>query len=229
VTSFDVKRKRPWWLGWIPAVVLLVIIGGVATATILLINAGLGSPAPKPTEGQVTDLNWSIFTPEGLDYIDRTREVRIDLSSTPVAAEPLGLEADGSLTIGPKNNGDVQLDYYLIVNGGGQSPGGDKFTMSQLTIDTASGVVTSVHGPLTETLNFRQTLDKLLAKAELFGWDTSGVAAIYQQVEDAVRAGDPYEFTFGPADRLGVPIAATASCDPGGYCLVEYAVTPTVR
>jgi hypothetical protein len=26
-----------------------------------------------------------------------------------------------------------------------------------------------------------------------------------------------------------VPIAATPRCEPSGYCLVEYAVTPSVR
>lgn len=229
MTSFDVKRKRPWWVSWLPAAIILVIIVVVAIVTVGLVQGGLGKPAPKPTEGQVTELNWSSFTDEGLAYIDSTRELRIDLSRPPVEAKPLGLADDGTVTIGPKDNGDVQLDYYLIVNGGGQAPGGDKFTMSQVTIDTDGGLVTSVHGQLSEVLNFRQSLDKLLGKAEQFGWDTSGVDAIFAMVEAATRAGEPYEFSFGPADRVGVPISATASCEPSGYCVIEYAATPAIR
>lgn len=224
-----VGRKRPWWLSWIPATVLVVIIVGVAVTTSLLVGGGLGRPVAQPTDGQVTDKNWSIFTPEGLAYIDKSRNVRIDFSRGPADAAALGLDPDGSLTIGPKDNGDTALDYYLIVNGGGQGQGGDKFTVSQLTITTTGGFVSRVSAPLSEVLNFRNTLAKLEKKAALFGWDTSGEAAIYDKVEQASRDNVPYSFTFGPADAVGVPISATANCDTSGYCVVEYDVLPAVR
>jgi hypothetical protein len=227
--SLEIKKKRPWWLGWIPATVLLVIIVTIVTVTAVLVSHGLGAPVPKPTAGQVTTKNWSIFTPAGLAYIDATRQVRIDFSHAPVDAAELGLDPDGSITIGPKDNGDITLDYYLIVNGGAPGQGGDKFTVSQMTIETEGGVVSRVSAPLSEVLNFRQTLDKLTQKAALFGWDTSGTDAIFRKVEQATRDGVPYEFTFGPADAVGVPVAATASCDPSGYCILEYVVTPAVR
>ena len=223
------KRKRPWWFGWIPAIVLALLSLATGVTALLLVQGGLGAPAPRPTEGQVTDLNWSVFTPDGLDYVDSTREVRIDLSSPPVAASALGLEPDDSLTIGPKFTGDTVLDYYLIVNGAGESPGGDKFTVSELTVDTENGEVTAVRAPLSEVLGFRPTLQKLLGTADVYGWDTSGVDAIYDLVGAATEAGEGYEFGFGPADRLGFAITGTASCDAGGYCVVEYVMTPAVR
>jgi hypothetical protein len=227
--SLEMKRKRPWWLGWLPATILSVLIVGTIITTTVLVSRGLGAPLGDPTNGQVTDKNWSIFTPEGLAYIDASRQVRIDFSRGPVDAAALGLDPDDSITIGPKDNGDVTLDYYLIVNGGAPGQGGDKFTVSQLTIETAGGVISRVSAPLSEVLNFRQTLDKLTKKAQLFGWDVSGTDAIFAQVEQATRDGVAYSFTFGPADAVGVPVAATASCDPTGYCLVEYDVTPAVR
>lgn len=207
---------------------LLVIIGGVITGSILFVRYGTWGPAPKPTEGQVTDLNWSIFTDEGLAYIDRSREVRIDFSDAPVAAEPLGLPEEGELTIGPKSSGDVELDYGLIVSGGGEGPGGAKFIVTQLTITTADGVIESVRAPLREVVNFRETLAALQERAEVFGWHVD-TDIIFEQVEQATKAGEPYTIQFGPGDRVGVPISATASCDPSGYCLVEYEVTPAVR
>jgi hypothetical protein len=225
----DVRRKRPWWLGWIPAGILAVLIAGTVVTTSILVSNGLGRPVPQATQGQVTDKNWSTFTAEGLAYIDASRNVRIDFARAPVDAASLGLPANGSITIGPKDNGDVTLDYYLIVNGGAPGQGGDKFTVSQLTIETTDGVVSRVSAPLSEVLNFRQTLAKLTAKAELFGWDTSGTDAIFAQVEQATRDKVPYSFTFGPADAVGVPVSATATCDTSGYCVVEYDVTPAVR
>jgi hypothetical protein len=216
-------------LGWIPSVVLAVIVVGVIVTSSVLLGSGLGKPAPSPTVGQVTDLNWSSFSPEGLDYISRTREVRIDLSDAPVDAAPLGLPDDGTVELAPIDNIDVVLHYSLIINGGGEDPGGDKFVVSSIAVETAGGMITHVRAPLSDEVNFRQTLDALEAKAELFGWDTSGRQAIFDRVEAATRAGEPYEFGFGPADRMGVPVSATASCDPTGYCVVEYDVTPSVR
>jgi len=220
------KRKV---FGWIPSVVLAVgVVAVVATAATLL-NSGLGQPAPPPTLGQVTDLNWSSFSDDGLLYIASTRDVRIDLSNAPVDAAAVGLPADDTVVLAPIDNLDVVLDYSLIINGGGESPGGDKFVVSSIEIETADGVVTHVRALLSEQLTFRQTLAALQAKAELFGWDTSSEQQIFDTVEAATRAGQPYSFTFGPADRMGVPVAATASCDPSGYCMVEYDVAPRVR
>ncbi|MCY7412573.1 MAG: hypothetical protein LH471_05990 [Salinibacterium sp.] len=220
------KRKV---FAWIPTIILSVgVIAVIATAAVLL-NSGLGQPAPRPTLGQVTDLNWSSFSNEGLAYIARTREVRFDLSDAPVDAAALGLPADDVVVLAPIDNLDVVLDYSLIIMGGGDGPGGEKFVVSSIEIETAGGVITHVRAPLSEQLNFRQSLSALEAKAELFGWDTSGVPEIFDRVEAATRAGEPYSFTFGPADRIGVPVAAKAFCDPTGYCVLEYDVTPSVR
>ena len=222
-------KKRKWWLGWLPAIVLVVILAGVGVATSVLLQGGLGKPAPKPTEGQVTDLNWSTFTKDGLEYIARTRQVRIDMSKQPVDAAALGLAPDDTLVLEEITTGDTFLDYDLIINGGGEGAGGGRFVVSTITIETADGVVTHVRAPLRDVVNFRQTLTKLLDKADLWGWDVSGVDAIYASVEQATRDGVPYEFTFGPADKAGVPVSATARCDTTGYCVVEYDVAPNVR
>lgn len=227
----ELKRKRPAWFGWLPAVALLLIIVGVAVTTILLVNNGLGAtgPKPKPTTGQVTELNWSSFTEEGLEYIESTREVRIDFAKQPTDATAIGLPADGSITIGPYLTGDTRLDYSLIVNGAGEGPGGAKFIVSEMTIETADGVITEVRAPLSYADGFRNTLGYLLERGEVFGWDTSNTDAIYDQVNQAIRDGVGYSFTFGPGDRVGVPIAATANCGSDSYCVVEYTVTPAVR
>ncbi|MEQ1737402.1 MAG: hypothetical protein ABL886_13485 [Rhodoglobus sp.] len=221
-------KKHPL-LGWIPAVALSLAVVAVLVTTGVLLSGGLGAPVPKPTEGQVTDLNWSSFSEEGLAYIAASRQVRIDLSNQPADAAAIGLAPNDSLVLEPILNLDTQLDYDLIINGGGEGPGGARFIVTEISIVTENGVITRVTAPLREVLNFRQTLNYLVAQATIFGWDTSGVDAIFQTAEDATRAGEPYEFTLGPADRTGVEFSATAECDPSGFCLVRYDVTPRVR
>jgi hypothetical protein len=140
-----VNRKGPWWLTWLPAAILTLTIVGIIVASIVLRNNGLGDPAPAPTTGQVTNLNWSSFTPEGLDYIETSRDVRIDLSDGAPDAAPLGLDDDATLTIGPSENLDTDNDYYLVVNGGGEGHGGFKFTVSDLSLLTQAGRLESIH------------------------------------------------------------------------------------
>lgn len=219
--------RRPAWVGWIPAAVLLVLIAGVGVTVVLLFRGGIAEPAPAPTAGQVDERNWSVFTEEGVAYIDRTRVPRIDLSNPPVQAGPLGLPADGTLTVGPLDNGDVQLDYRLILNGGGELPGGMSITATQFTLTTADGVLRSIVAPTREAFPFRSVLDDLASRADDFGWQVDE-ASILATAGDATRAGTPFEFTVGPAERVGMGVAATVSCEGGG-CRVAYTVTPRVR
>ena len=222
------KRKRSWWFGWIPAIALIVVIGGVIVATAVLINGGLAAPQPKPTLGQVTDLNWSSFSAEGLAYIERSRDVRIDLSRGPAMASGLGLADDAVLTIGPSDNFDTDNEYYLIVNGGGEGYGGAKFTAGQVSITTADGIVALIRTQALASVPFRNAYNELLGEVDKFGWPEPDTDALFAQVEQATRDGVPHEFSFGPGDRLGMIVTGTARCEPTGFCIVEYEVAPPI-
>ncbi|MGX5679823.1 hypothetical protein [Schumannella luteola] len=217
-------RKRPW-LAWLPAVILSVVIVGVLVVAGVLIRGGLGQPTPKPTEGQVTELNWSSFTEAGLEYIRSSRDVRIDLSRPPVEAAPIGLEPDATLVLERIDNLDVQLDYDLILNGGGEGAGGLRLTASEIRITTVGGLLTSVEADLVDVLPFRQALDRFERESESFGWSLDR-DAIFAMVEEATRAGEPYEVTAGPSDRVGLTLSATAFCDTSGYCALTYTAAP---
>lgn len=220
--------KRPAWVGWIPAGILTLAIVGVAVTASVLIGSGLGGPAPRPTDGQVTDLNWSSFTEEGLEYIATSRKIRIDLSRPPAEAKPLGLDGDTVVTFDPIDKLDTELYYDLIVNGAGEYPGGIRFTASHVEVETRDGQVVAVRGVFSEPFSFRDALDHLEKQAATFGW-TYDLDAIFADVKDAVESGRDYEVTFGPNSRVGVNVEGTISCGVDGYCTVEYEMTPSVR
>lgn len=223
------RRKRPWWFGWIPAAVLVVLIVGVGVIVVSIQGSDLGKPLPKPTLGQVTELNWSSFTQEGLDYIDRSRDVRIDLSRAPVDAAALGLPDDGTTTIGPSDYGDRDNDYYVIISGGGEGYGGTKLTVSELTITTQGGLVTGLSAPVSGELPFRNALALLQDNVDEFGWNPLNATGIFNDWVAATSAGDTYSFAVGPGARLGFSITGVTTCRPQSLCAVEYEVTPTVR
>ncbi len=229
MTGFDVKRKRPWWFAWIPAFVLVLLIGAVATTVVLVQRSDIGKPLPKPTVGQVTELNWSSFTKEGLAYIDRSRNVRIDLSKPPVDASALGLPDDGTTTIGPTDYGDRDNDYYVIVSGGGEGHGGTKLTVTQLDITTEGGLVTGLAASEIDALPFRNALALLQGEVDEFGWAPIDSAAVFNDWVDTTGAGNRYEFATGAGTRLGFSIVGTVTCEPQSVCAVRYDVAPTVR
>lgn len=222
------NRKHGRWFRWLPAIILSVVIVASLIVGFILVRGGLGAPVPRPTEGQVSDLNWSSFTVEGLDYIERSRDIRMDLSDKAEDAVALGLPANGTTVIGPHPEG---LEYKFIFNGGGEGPGGDKLIITQLTITTVDGLITEIEAPIfvQKPENFRETVNGFLKQSELFGWDMSGLDALYDRVGEATQNGEDYEFSFGPADLIGVPVSATAQCDVAGSCFVTYFISPGLR
>jgi hypothetical protein len=209
-----------------PAIILCVVIIASLITGFILVRGGLGAPAPAPTEGQVSELNWSSFTEEGLEYIQRSREIRIDLSDHAEDAVALGLPANGTTVIGPHPEG---LEYKFTFNGGGAGLGGDKLIVTQVTITTVDGLITEIVAPIAQVDNFRTTLAGFDKQSELFGWDMSFVDELYDRVNQATKDGVGYDFTVGPADLVGVPVSANAQCDVGGFCVVTYFISPGLR
>ena len=145
MTTTTPRRKRSRWITWLPAIILCVVIIASLVTGFILVRGGLGAPVSRPTEGQVSDLNWSTFTEEGLDYIQRSREIRIDFSDNAEDAVALGLPANGTTVIGPHPEG---LEYKFTFNGGGAGQGGDKLIVTQLTITTVDGLITEITAPI---------------------------------------------------------------------------------
>lgn len=218
----ELRTLRWRRMQWIPTIALSAIAVGV-TAGVLVMN-GLGAPPPVPEADQVTESGQSLFTERGLEHIDRTRRVSIDLSEAPVQAEPLGLPASGAVLIGPHDS----LDHYLSFYGGGADPGGARLVVSTVTIVTQDGVITSVFAPLVEVRRFHDTMIFLRAEAATYGWTVPDRYTVVEGMQQATEDEVPYELQVEPGDSLGVPVFATALCYPEGGCTLKYELAPRV-
>lgn len=221
-------RKKSPWKTWLPTAILGVAIVGIVGTAMVLLNNGLAEPAGPADEDQVTDLNWSKFDDRGLEYVSASRLVRIDMSQPPISASELGLPDDGVLEIEPVDNVDVTLDYKLILRTGGEEPGGVGLAVTRFELETAGGELVEVRAEPRGSFPFRDALATLQGEAELYGWDTSSTDQIFQDVEAAIRAGEGFSFSFGPAGRLGAQFTGTATCDPSAYCQLTYTATPSM-
>ena len=225
--AMDDRRRRALIRTWLPTAIIVAIIVGVVVTTAVLLGNGLGAPAPAPTVGQVTEERRSAFTDAGLDYIARTRVVRIDLSEPPVAAAPLGLPDDGEVVLPVIATGDTELDYVLKVYGGGGDPGGMTIPATTVTIRSADGTVAAVEASTRGVRPFRDVLASLVRRADVLGWPAGEQERVLAEVASDTEAGRPFSFVVGPGDRLGFQVSARLDCGVDGYCGTTWLIAPT--
>ena len=215
---------RPEWVRWIPAAVLLVIIVGAVLVAAIMGPRLAAGPGPAGDD-QVTDLNWSVFTEQGLRYIDDARTPRIDLSSPPVDAVELGLPGDGSLTVGPHPTG---LDYRLVLIATETEPNGALFTTPQFTVTTSGGQLASVRVEERGSLTFTDAFLAVSERVPDLGFTAPAARDLAQAISDARESGRPEAVRSDTGSSAGMDVVADVTCFGAGFCQVSYLVTPAV-
>ncbi len=215
---------RPEWVRWIPAVILSIIMLGVVLFALIAGPRIAAGPGPAQ-DGQVTDLNWSVFTEDGLQFIESARTPRIDLSSPPVDAVELGLPADGSLTVGPHQTG---LDYRLVLIATDGEPNGALFTTPQFTVNSAAGRLESVRVEERGAFTFSETFVAVSERSSDFGYTPPTSRQLAQSVTDARESGSPSVLRTDRGIAAGMGVVAETTCFGGGFCQLSFIVTPAV-
>jgi hypothetical protein len=215
---------RPEWVRWIPAVVLSIIIVGAGAFAVIAGPRIAAGPGPAETD-QVTDLNWSVFTEEGLRFIDSARTPRIDLSASPVDAAELGLPSDGALTVGPH---PTDLDYRLVLIATDDEPNGALFTTPQFTVNTAGGRLESIRVDTRFANTFSQTFLAVSERAPDLGYTPPTSNRLAQAVTDARESGRPEVVRTDQGRDAGIGVVAEVTCFGAGLCQLSYVVTPAV-
>jgi len=220
----DLNPHRPEWVRWVPAVVLSVFMVGIVLFVLIAGPRIAAGPGPAETD-QVTDLNWSVFTDDGLAYIESARTPRIDLSSPPVDAAPLGLPAAGSFTVGPHI---TNLDYRLVLIATADEPNGALFTTPQFTITTSGGRLQSVRVDERGALDFRETYLLVAERSVDLGFTPPPSNSLAAAVSEARESGEPAVVRSNRGLATGMGVTAEVVCFGAGFCQVSYIVTPAV-
>lgn len=219
----DFSSRTPAWVRWIPAVVLAIVI---VVAAVFALNEGPRLQAgPGPAESnEVDDLNFSVFTDEGLGFIDAQRIPRLDLREPPVETEPLGLPADGELAIGPHPQ---DLDYRLVLLASG-GDGGARFTTASFTIATEGGAIRELRvQPAREVAAgaFRDIEAYLVESADRFGYPAVEQGTLLDLVLAAQESGQPETTTTGMGDAIGLPTRIEVTCSGDAICAATIVIT----
>lgn len=220
----DEFSRRPEWVKWMPAALLSAIMLGVVAFGIFGLPEVASGPGPAETD-QVNDLNWSVFTDEGLAYIESARTPRIDFSTPPVNASSLGLPVEGSLTVGPHA---TDLDYRLVLIATDEQPNGALFTTPLFTITTSDDRIESVRIDERGAFDFRETYLLLAERSVAYGYTPPSATSLAAAVSEARDSGEPVSVRSNRGLTTGMPITAEAVCFGAGFCAVSYVVTPAV-
>lgn len=225
----DLKPHRRWpWLAWVPAVVLsLLILGAVLVALVYVPQFADGPPPPEP--GQVDDRNFSVFTEEGLEFIERERLPRINLADPPVEAAALGLPDDGTLTIGPHPQ---NLFYRLVLLVPGDEAQGVRFSTDVFTLVTEGGALTRIEvQPASFDAwagGYREVQGFVAARGAQYGFDAPTQQDLLELVLDAQETGSDGVIVTEAGTSLGLPISAEIVCGASAVCFSTFIVTPPV-
>lgn len=219
----DFPSRVPAWVKWIPAVVLAIVI------TIVIVFAATEGPrlaqGPGPAEtNEVDDLNFSVFTEEGLGYIDEQRIPRLDLRDPPVETEPLGLPADGELVVGPHPQ---NLDYRLVLLADG-GDGGARFTTATFTIATEAGAARELRiEPPREfaVAPFREIEAFAIESAGRFGYTPPEVGTLLDLVLAAQQSGQPETTSTATGEQIGLPARLEITCGGDAFCAATIVVS----
>lgn len=207
---------------WIPAVVLSLLIAAVVAFAVIGGPRLAAGPGPAETD-EVDELNFSVFTAEGRAFIDEQRIPRVDLREPPVETDPLGLPADGELTIGPHPQG---LDYRLVL----LAPGGDggaRFTTTNFSIATEAGAVRELRiQPPREVAagTFRDIEAFAVESAQRFGYAPIASGTLLELVLASQASGQPETTATEAGDRIGLPTRLEITCTGDAFCGATFVI-----
>lgn len=208
-------RRRKLIRSWIPATVLLIVIGAAFTVAVNTRVTDVGTAPTRAPTGAVTANGTSLFTEDGLDYIADTRRVFIDATTPPIPAKALGLPRSGRLAIVPPTEGVYE---YLTVVGPG---GGMRFSGTSIEITTTAGVLASASiADPSRVLGYRNTLDLLQSRVSRYGIPADELDGFAAAAEQGFKSGEDYEYSIHTDDAFGVALTVTATCSGQSYCTV---------
>lgn len=220
----EMRRARPKWVSWIPTAIVALLIAAVGVTSAVLINNGVGQPVGAPTEREATEDLLSVFSEEGIAYIETGRKARFNLApGQPIDSATLELPDDGAVEVGPT---PTELDITIKIYGGGAEPQGVTLAGQRFTVTTADGELSSVAIPQRESDGFRNMLAALEKRAPVFGWDAAARDDAIAAAQAAQAAGTGFEFDLGRGIRLGMGVEALVTCTDRAWCSLEYVITP---
>jgi hypothetical protein len=195
-------------LTWLPATILVVVIGLVVLATFAVQGSWWAEENPAASSDQKASDGSSTLTDAGFDYVNVEGIVRVRIGEGALPAEQLGMGAD------TEKSAEFRRPVRAIVAGGDDVYVVDD--IAGLTAVTESGELASVVLAFDNPGTWTDAVNRVRSLAPTYGWDQAQIDSLEGQLADFNRdgTGDAFTAVVGPSDD-GARVTATLYFDRG--------------
>jgi hypothetical protein len=193
-------------LTWLPATILIVVIGLVVLATFAVQGSWWAEENPAASADQKASDGSSMLTDAGFDYVNVEGIVRVRIGEGALPAEELGMGAD------TEKAAEFRRPVRAIIAGGEEVYVVDD--ISALTAVTAAGELASVTLAFDAAGTWADAVNRVRSLAPTFGWDVAPIDGLEGDLADFNRdgTGDVFTAVIGPSEG-GARVTATLVFD----------------
>lgn len=219
--SVPLTRRTRTLLSWLPAALLVLIIGAIVVGTFTVQASWWAEDDPEASSDQKAADGGSMLTDAGFDYVNVEGVLRVRVGDGALPASDLGLRANET-----KEAEFRRPVRALIAAGDEVHVVEDVVTVTATaTDDRLAAVTVGIDG----AGSWRGAIDGLRARADEFGWDASQFEGLDERLLafNSTGSGEVFEVEIGPgADADTAVTAEVAFFRQGGATTVSLRFAP---
>jgi hypothetical protein len=195
-------------LTWLPATILLVVIGLIVLGTFAVQGSWWAEEQPAASSDQKASDGSSMLTDAGFDYVNVEGVVRVRIGEGALSAEQLGMGANS------EKSAEFRRPVRAVMAGGDDVYVVDD--IAALTAVTESGELASATIRFDSPGTWTDAVNQVSGLAPTFGWDQTQIDALDEQLAEFNRSGtgDALTAVVGPSTG-GARVTATLYFDRG--------------
>ena len=204
-----VSARTRTLLTWLPAGILVVVIGAVVFGAFAIQGSWWTEETPTASADQKASDGSSMLTDAGFDYVNVEGTLRVRIGEGGLSAQELGLPVDG------EKSAEFRRPVKAVIAAGDEVYVLDD--VSSLTATSADGRLVSVSLSPDVVSGWSGAVATLRALAPQFGWDAAQLATVDSDLAAFNRDGTAPTFTVtigpseGPAQITGELVFDRAS------------------
>lgn len=189
-------------LTWLPATILVVVIGLIVLATFAVQGSWWAEENPAASADQKASDGSSMLTDAGFDYVNVEGVVRVRVGEGSLPADELGMPADG------EKSAEFRRPVRAIMAGGDDVYVVDD--IAGLTAVTRNGELATVTLAFDGAGTWSDAVNRVSALAPTFGWDQAQIDGLDDELAEFNRSGggDVFTAVVGPSSG-GAQVTAT--------------------
>ena len=212
-------RRHAQLLSWLPAAILLVVIGGVVFTTIAVQNSWWAQDDPVASSDQRASDGSSKLSDAGLDYVNVEGVLRVRLGDGALPTTRIGLARDEEKT------GEFRRPVKAVI-----AAGDEVYVVNEVESMHAvakGGRLSSLTLGVGQALPWSSAVGTVQGLASEFGWNQDEIAAWEQQISDFTRDHTEGTFTAAVTATDAATITGTVAFDrASGYTTLSIAFAP---